>query len=60
MASHSTFESLLAGFEQGINPIQEVLAARSADAQARALAAESDQAIAASLATLAFSSGLIR
>jgi len=59
-ASRSTYESLLAGFSQGINPIQEVLAARSADAQARALAAESDQAIAASLATLAFSSGSIR
>lgn len=59
-ASHSTYESLLAGFSQGINPVQEVLAARAADAQARALAAESDQAIAASLATLAFSSGSIR
>lgn len=59
-ASRSTYESLLAGFAQGINPIQEVLSARAADAQARALAAESDQAIAASLATLAFSSGSIR
>jgi outer membrane protein TolC len=59
-ASHATYQSLLAGFEQGINPIQEVLAARAADAQARALAAESDHAIAASLATLAFGSGTIR
>jgi len=59
-AAHSTYESLLAGFSEGINPVQEVLAARAADAQARALAAESDQAIAASLATLAFSSGTIR
>ena len=59
-ASHSTYEALLAGFAQGINPVQEVLAARAADAQARALAAESDRAIAASLATLAFGSGTIR
>ena len=59
-ASHSTYESLLAGFQQGLHPVQEVLAARAADAQARALAAESDHAIAASLATLAFGSGTIR
>jgi len=56
-AAHSTYESLLAGFKQGINPIQEVLTARAADAQARALTAESDRALAASLATLAFTSG---
>jgi outer membrane protein TolC len=59
-ASRSTYESLLAGFVQGINPVQDVLAARAADAQARALSAESDHAIAASLATLAFGSGTLR
>lgn len=59
-ASRSTYESLLAGFAQGINPIQEVLVARAADAHARALAAESDHVIAASLAALAFGSGTIR
>ena len=59
-ASRSTYESLLASFEQGITPIQEVLAARADDAQARSLAAESDQAIATSLAALSFGSGLIK
>lgn len=58
-ATHSTYESLLAGFKQGLVPVQEVLIARAAEAQALALCAESDQAIAASLATLAFGSGNI-
>jgi len=56
-ASESTYKSLFASFEQGITPIQDVLVARAAAAHARALAAESDHAIAASLAALSFSAG---
>jgi outer membrane protein TolC len=59
-ASRATYESMLASFEQGLVPIQEVLTARAAAAQASALAVESDQAIAGALAALSFGSGTIR
>jgi len=56
-ATRATYESARASFEQGITPVQDLLIARAAYAQATALAAESDQAIAASLTALAFGSG---
>ena len=59
-ASRATYESALAGFQQGITPIQEVMTARAAESQARALVVEADQAMAASLAALSFGSGILR
>lgn len=56
-ASQSTYDSLHAGFEQGISPVQDMLTARAALAQATTLTAEADQAVALSLTALAFGSG---
>ena len=56
-ASKAAYDSLLASFDLGIIPIQDVLAARTSLAQAMALRATADGAVAASLATLAYVSG---
>jgi outer membrane protein TolC len=56
-AATDSYQATLAGFDRGITPIQEVLKARAARAQAAALSANADAAIAESLTTLALSSG---
>ena len=56
-ASQASYDSLMASFNLGRSSIQDVLTARSSLAQAMATKAECDQSIAASLATLAYSSG---
>ncbi len=56
-ATRATYDAALAGFNQGLVPIQDVLTAQSAWSQAIALRADSDSAIAATLAALAFGSG---
>jgi len=56
-ASQSSYDSLMASFNLGRTQIQDVLNARTSLAQAMATKAECDQSIAASLATLAYSSG---
>lgn len=58
-ASRTSYDALRASFESGITPIQDVIAARAALAQASAISADCDQAIAASLASLAFGSGML-
>lgn len=57
VASRSTYEAKKAGFEQGVTPIDEMLAARALYSQAEALAAEADQALAMSLISLSYGSG---
>jgi outer membrane protein TolC len=56
-ASQASYDALLASFNLGRTQIQDVLNARTALAQAMATKAQCDQSIAASLATLAYSSG---
>ena len=56
-ASQSSYDALLASFNLGRSQIQDLLNARASLAQAMATKAECDQSIAASLATLAYSSG---
>ncbi len=56
-ASKAAYDSLRASFDLGITPIQDVLAARTSLAQAMALRATADGAVAASLATLTYVSG---
>jgi outer membrane protein TolC len=56
-ASQAAYESLLASFNLGRTSIQDVLTARTALAQAMATQAQSDNAIAASLASLTYASG---
>lgn len=56
-ASRASYDSLFESFNLGRTSIQDVLTARSSLAQAMALHAKSDEAIAASLATLTYSSG---
>lgn len=56
-ASKASYDSLFESYNLGRTSIQDVLTARSALAQAMALHAKSDEAIAASLATLTYSSG---
>ena len=58
-ASRTSYDSLRASFESGITPIQDVVAARAVLAQSSAISADCDQAIAASLALLAFGSGML-
>jgi len=56
-ASQASYDSLLASFNLGRTSIQDVLTARSSLAQAMATQAQSDNAIAASLASLTYASG---
>ena len=56
-ASKASYDSLFESYNLGRTSIQDVLTARSALAQAMALHAKSDEAIAASLATLTYASG---
>jgi outer membrane protein TolC len=56
-ASKASYDALFESFNLGRTSIQDVLTARSSLAQAMALHAKSDEAIAASLATLTYSSG---
>ena len=56
-ASKAAYDSLRASFQLGVTPIQDLLAARTSLAQAMALRAAADDALAASLATLTYSSG---
>jgi outer membrane protein len=56
-ASQAAYDSLLASFNLGRTSIQDVLTARTALAQAMATQAQSDNAIAASLASLTYASG---
>jgi outer membrane protein TolC len=56
-ASQASYDALLASFNLGRTQIQDVLNARTSLAQAMATKAQCDQSIAASLATLAYSSG---
>ena len=56
-ASQASYDSLLASFNLGRTSIQDVLTARSSLAQAMATQAQSDNAIAASLANLTYASG---
>jgi len=56
-ASQASYDSLLASFNLGRTSIQDLLTARSSLAQAMATQAQSDNAIAASLASLTYASG---
>jgi len=56
-ASQASYDSLMASFNLGRTQIQDVLNARTSLSKAMATKAECDQSIAASLATLAYSSG---
>jgi outer membrane protein len=56
-ASQASYDALMASFNLGRTQIQDVLTARTSLAQAMATKAQCDQSIAASLATLAYSSG---
>jgi outer membrane protein len=58
-ATRASYDAALAGFDQGLVPVQDVLTAQAAWSQAIAVQAESDSAIAATLAGLAFGSGKI-
>jgi outer membrane protein len=53
-ATRASYDAALAGFDQGLVPIQDVLTAQAAWSKAIALQAESDSAIGATLAALAF------
>ncbi len=59
-ATRESYDAALAGFDQGLVPVQDVLTAQAAWSQAAALEAESDSAIATSLAALAFGSGALK
>ena len=56
-ATRASYDASLAGFDQGLVPVQDVLTAQAGWSQAIALHAESDSAIGATLAALAFGSG---
>jgi outer membrane protein TolC len=56
-ATRASYDAALAGFDQGLVPVQDVLTAQAAWSQVIALQAESDSAIGATLAALAFGSG---
>ena len=56
-ASQASYNALLESFDLGRTSIQDVLTARTALAQAMATQAQSDNAIAASLASLTYASG---
>ncbi len=56
-ATRASYDAALAGFDHGLVPVQDVLTAQAAWSQAIALQAESDSAIGATLAALAFGSG---
>ena len=56
-ASQASYDALLASFNLGRTQIQDLLNARTSLAQAMVTKAQCDQSIAASLATLAYSSG---
>lgn len=56
-ACRSSYDAALAGFEQGNTPVQETLVAGAALAEAMALVANADAAIAESVTALALSSG---
>jgi outer membrane protein len=58
-ATRASYDAALAGFDHGLVPVQDVLTAQAAWSQAIALQADSDSAIAATLASLAFGSGKI-
>jgi outer membrane protein TolC len=57
VASQASYDSLMESFNLGRTSIQDVLTARTALAQAMATQAQSDNAIAASLASLTYASG---
>jgi len=57
LASQAAYDSLMESFNLGRTSIQDVLTARTALAQAMATQAQSDNAIAASLASLTYASG---
>ncbi len=59
-ATRNSYDASLAGFDRGVTPIQDVLSAQAAWAQATALEAASDSEIAVSLAALAFASGTLK
>jgi outer membrane protein len=59
-ATRQSYDAALAGFDQGLVPIQDLLTAQSTWSQATALEAESDSAIATSLASLAFGTGALK
>ncbi|MGA7393631.1 MAG: hypothetical protein WBV90_14000 [Terrimicrobiaceae bacterium] len=52
-----SYDASLAGFDRGLVPVQDLLTVQAASSQAIALQAESDCAIGATLAALAFGSG---
>ena len=56
-ATRASYDAALAGFDQGLVAVQDVLTAQAAWSQAIALQAEADSAIGATLAALAFGSG---
>ena len=56
-ATRESYDAALAGFNQGLVPVQDVLTAQAAWSLAIALQAGSDSAIGATLAALAFGSG---
>jgi outer membrane protein TolC len=58
-ATRESYDAALAGFDRGLVPIQDVLTAQAAWAQATSLEAASDSEIATSLAALAFGSGAL-
>lgn len=58
-ATRESYDAARAGFDRGLVPVQDVLTAQAAWAQATALEADSDNAIATSLAALAFGSGTL-
>jgi outer membrane protein TolC len=59
-ATRASYDASLAGFDQGLVPVQDVLTAQAAWSQAIALQAESNSAIGATLAALAFGSGKLK
>ena len=56
-ATRASYDAALAGFDQGLVAVQDVLTAQAAWSQAIGLRADSDSAIGATLAALAFGSG---
>ena len=56
-ATRASYDAALAGFDQGLVAVQDVLTAQVAWSQAIGLRADSDSAIGATLAALAFGSG---
>lgn len=56
-ASKSSYQSALAGFNQGITPLQDLFITRAAYAQATAFVAESDAVLAQAVTTFTLNTG---